>query len=171
MGQPSVEPVSPLQARRGRDLQRYTENKERLVAGCIPVRLVERKDGVRSLEVLLITSRNQNQGKRGLVLPKGGWETDESLEDAATRETLEEAGVRGSLWGRDPLGPFTFESKRSGSCKAYMFVMQVEEVLDEWPEQERERSWMSLDDAVRSCKWDWMKEALSNSNLIKLLDV
>jgi 8-oxo-dGTP pyrophosphatase MutT (NUDIX family) len=28
------------------------------------------------------------------VFPKGGWENDESLEEAARRETLEEAGVK-----------------------------------------------------------------------------
>ncbi|KXZ48532.1 hypothetical protein GPECTOR_27g703 [Gonium pectorale] len=34
---------------------------------------------------------------KGLVFPKGGWEDDESVESAAQRETLEEAGVRGVL--------------------------------------------------------------------------
>jgi ADP-ribose pyrophosphatase YjhB (NUDIX family) len=29
--------------------------------------------------------------------PQGGWEDDESLEAAARRETVEEAGVRGSI--------------------------------------------------------------------------
>jgi hypothetical protein len=28
---------------------------------------------------------------------QGGWETDETVEDAAARETLEEAGVRGII--------------------------------------------------------------------------
>ena len=69
------------------------------------------------VEVLLISSRN---GGAGLVFPKacavpswqlacllerllrcsgqqGGWEKDETVEDAAARETVEEAGVRGRL--------------------------------------------------------------------------
>jgi len=33
----------------------------------------------------------------GLIFPKGGWETDESAEEAAARESMEEAGVRGHL--------------------------------------------------------------------------
>ena len=32
-----------------------------------------------------------------LSVPQGGWETDETVEDAAARETVEEAGVRGQL--------------------------------------------------------------------------
>jgi len=44
-------------------------------------------------QVLLITSR----GGKGWVLPKGGWEDDERVEEAAQRETVEEAGVRGAI--------------------------------------------------------------------------
>ena len=31
------------------------------------------------------------------MFPQGGWETDETVEAAAKRETIEEAGVRGVL--------------------------------------------------------------------------
>ncbi|KAE8699569.1 hypothetical protein F3Y22_tig00110577pilonHSYRG00256 [Hibiscus syriacus] len=33
----------------------------------------------------------------GLLFPKGGWENDETVEEAAVREAIEEAGVRGDL--------------------------------------------------------------------------
>lgn len=33
---------------------------------------------------------------------QGGWETDETVEAAAKRETIEEAGVRGVLEVRSP---------------------------------------------------------------------
>jgi len=32
-----------------------------------------------------------------VVWPQGGWEIDESMEQAALRETIEEAGVIGSV--------------------------------------------------------------------------
>ena len=50
-------------------------------------------EGPEGVEVLLISSR---KGK-GHVFPKGGWEEDEGLSEAAMRETVEEAGVRGEL--------------------------------------------------------------------------
>lgn len=59
----------------------------------IPVRFKEGVPGPEGVEVLLISSR---RGK-GDVFPKGGWEVDEELREAALRETVEEAGVRGEL--------------------------------------------------------------------------
>lgn len=35
--------------------------------------------------------------RHNLVFPKGGWEDDEDIKDAACREALEEAGVKGIL--------------------------------------------------------------------------
>ena len=59
----------------------------------IPLRFKPGVGGPEGVEVLLISSRS---GK-GHVFPKGGWEKDEGLRDAAMRETVEEAGVRGEL--------------------------------------------------------------------------
>ena len=75
-----------LVARQGRELQRYSQRTGgRIVVGCIPYRV--RCDG--ELEVLVITS----QKGHGMMFPKGGWEEDESMDEAARREALEEAGV------------------------------------------------------------------------------
>ncbi|RVW92994.1 Nudix hydrolase 16, mitochondrial [Vitis vinifera] len=43
------------------------------------------------VEVLMINSPSGP----GLLFPKGGWENDETVEEAAIREAIEEAGVRG----------------------------------------------------------------------------
>ena len=70
--------------------------------------------------------------KRGdsMIFPKGGWETDETAEEAAQRESFEEAGVRGRV---RPLGVFEFCSKSQalagrgdGKGLAHVFVMDVE---------------------------------------------
>ncbi|KAK4787855.1 hypothetical protein SAY86_011688 [Trapa natans] len=102
----------------------------------------------------------------GLLFPKGGWENDETVEEAAIREAIEEAGVKGEL--KDHIGHYDFRSKThqdefcpEGLCKAAMFALLVEEELESWPEQSiRERSWLTIPDAVESCRHPWMREAL-----------
>lgn len=44
-------------------------------------------------EVLLVSSQKGHT----FMFPKGGWEVDESIEEAACRESLEEAGVIGTV--------------------------------------------------------------------------
>ncbi|CAL9120505.1 unnamed protein product [Musa acuminata var. zebrina] len=160
---------SPLLARKGRHQQRY-DNQLRLVAGCIPYK-VKADDGHRSgdllgrVEVLMITS----PGRLDLVFPKGGWEIDETAGEAACREAMEEAGVKGILNDTD-LGVWEFRSKSSqnsctmeGTCKGYMFALEVTEELDCYPEKDnRDRKWVPLGEAYELCRYDWMREALDS---------
>ena len=148
----------------------------RLTTGCIPI-----LPGGRIL--LISSSKSQNV----FVLPKGGWEHDESLPLSALRETLEEAGVTGLLG--PPLPPLTYETKKSvnrrlllgetqsststiGSTtsdrsdrpvvssdspvSAYhthnrltIFPMYVQCVYDQWPEMNRLRRIVSIDEATQ----------------------
>lgn len=68
-------------ARSGRQNAQY-DGDTRLVAGCLPVM----PDG----RVVLIRSVKRTDW----ILPKGGWESDETAAEAAIREAYEEAGVR-----------------------------------------------------------------------------
>eukprot|EP00879_Flechtneria_rotunda_P005753 GHRR01006054.1.p1 GENE.GHRR01006054.1~~GHRR01006054.1.p1 ORF type:complete len:218 (+),score=61.62 GHRR01006054.1:400-1053(+) len=155
----------PNSSRVGRHQQRYGETGERLVAGCIPIRYPGSVPKPDTVEVLLITSR----GGKGWVFPKGGWEDDETVEAAARRETVEEAGVRGSI--EEPmLGTFCFQSAKQerihnvhqGRCRAYMFVMRVAEELEIWPEcPDRQRCWVLLSEASSKCRHQWMRDALN----------
>ncbi|KAG7558843.1 NUDIX hydrolase-like domain superfamily [Arabidopsis thaliana x Arabidopsis arenosa] len=163
--------MSNLSARTGRDHQRY-DNNFRLVSGCIPYRLVkdEEEDSTsvdfeNKLQVLMISSPNRHD----LVFPKGGWEDDETVLEAASREAMEEAGVKGIL-REDPLGVWEFRSKSSsleadcclgGGCKGYMFALEVKEELAIWPEQDnRERRWLNVKEALELCRYEWMQSAL-----------
>ncbi|XP_028798980.1 nudix hydrolase 16, mitochondrial-like [Neltuma alba] len=157
--------MSDLVARTGRLKQRY-ENGYRLVAGCVPFRYrgsdVCDSNSGKTVEVLMISSPSGP----GLLFPKGGWENDETVEEAAIRESIEEAGVRGDL--KDFLGYFEFRSKThqdefnpEGLCKAAMFALFVKEELHSWPEQKfRNRSWLSLSESFGSCRHAWMRDAL-----------
>ncbi|XP_060968921.1 nudix hydrolase 18, mitochondrial isoform X1 [Cannabis sativa] len=84
-------------SRSGRLLQRYDKEGLRQVVGCVPYRFTKRKSDefscVEDLEVLLISSQKSQR----MMFPKGGWESDENMEDAALRETIEEAGVVGKI--------------------------------------------------------------------------
>ncbi|KAJ4771906.1 hypothetical protein LUZ62_064526 [Rhynchospora pubera] len=157
-----------LVARTGRHQQRY-EDGCRLLAGCIPFRYKDVDQTCngkqqKEVEVLMI---NSTSGP-GLLFPKGGWENDETVEEAAIREAIEEAGVRGELM--DFLGFYDFKSKTcqdefspDGFCKAALFAMLVSEEMDIWPEQStRTRHWITVPEAIDQCRHPWMREALVN---------
>ncbi|CAA2991326.1 nudix hydrolase 16, mitochondrial [Olea europaea subsp. europaea] len=154
-----------LVARTGRHQQRY-DSGFRLVAGCIPYRYrnsdARSEDSEKILEVLMINSPSGP----GLLFPKGGWENDETDQQAAIREAIEEAGVRGKIMKF--LGYYQFKSKThqdecspEGLCKAAVFAMLVEEELESWPEQNtRSRKWLTVSEAADSCRHPWMRDAL-----------
>ncbi|KAG6403302.1 hypothetical protein SASPL_135519 [Salvia splendens] len=114
-------------------MQRYNYLGHRQVVGCIPYRYCGKKPPCvvdeEEIEVLVITSQRK---EKGMLFPKGGWEIDESIEAAALRETVEEAGVVGDV-----------------------------EQLEFWPEKDvRQRIWVSVREARKVCQYWWMKEAL-----------
>ena len=66
-------------ARQGRELQRYSASTGgRIVVGCIPYRV---RDDNGEVEVLVICSRKKG-ASAGVLFPKGGWELDESMDEA-----------------------------------------------------------------------------------------
>ncbi|OIW21269.1 hypothetical protein TanjilG_31384 [Lupinus angustifolius] len=144
-----------LVARTGRHLQRY-DGGCRQVVGCIPYRYRRKGNQNMELEVLAISAQKGN----GMQFPKGGWEIDESMEQAALRETIEEAGVVGSIESK--LGKWLYKSKRQDSVhEGYMFSLLVKKQLENWPEKNiRNRRWMSVAEAKEVCPYTWMKEAL-----------
>ncbi|KAL9240012.1 hypothetical protein vseg_014276 [Gypsophila vaccaria] len=158
--------MSELVARTGRHQQRY-EDGCRLVAGCVPFRYRSSSESDEAefedvVEVLMI---NSTSGP-GLLFPKGGWENDETVEEAARREAIEEAGVKGDLMGH--IGYYEFKSKTlqdefspEGLCKASMFALLVKEELEHWPEQStRQRKWLTIPEALECCRHPWMRQAL-----------
>ncbi|KAK3681540.1 hypothetical protein LTR37_020848 [Vermiconidia calcicola] len=133
-------PQRSMEARVGRDKQRYGPAGERLVAGVVPL------SADRS-QVLLI----QSSARKGWVLPKGGWETDEGTqEEAACREAWEEAGIECKI--EKELG--AIEEKRTEAqikknphaprAEYRFYEVKVKEEKDSWPEaHKRDRKWMS----------------------------
>lgn len=147
-----------LVARQGRQLQRYSNAGGRLVVGCIPYRFdanCSSSDVVRSMEVLVISS----QKGYGMMFPKGGWESDETVKQAASREAFEEAGIRGNVERK--LGNWKYISSTQAVNEGIMFPLKVTEELNHWPEMSaRNRRWVSVAEAREGCKHPWMREAL-----------
>ncbi|KAJ1698855.1 hypothetical protein LUZ63_007367 [Rhynchospora breviuscula] len=147
-------------SRQGRELQRYNKAGGRVVVGCIPYKLKEdipvgsRID--QAIEVLVITS----QKGHGMMFPKGGWELDETIDEAVTREAMEEAGVLGTLQGE--LGIWNYISKRYNVVyEGQMYALKVTNELCQWPEMHvRNRKWVSVAEAREGCQHKWMTDAL-----------
>ena len=91
-------------SRQGRSTQRWmvdgtTHETVRLVTGCVPI--------LKTGQVLFVSSSRQSEW----ILPKGGWEQDEALEESAIRECFEEAGVLGTLG--PPLHDVQYETRKA----------------------------------------------------------
>ncbi|XP_065323892.1 diphosphoinositol polyphosphate phosphohydrolase 1-like [Gordionus sp. m RMFG-2023] len=93
-------------------------------------------------EVLLVTS---SRSPDHWVVPGGGLEPHEDPESAASREALEEAGIRGQL-GRC-LGVFENSERKH---RTFVYVFMVKEELPYWEEAlkiGRRRKWFSVREA------------------------
>jgi diphosphoinositol-polyphosphate diphosphatase len=134
-------------AREGREFQRYHEDGRRLVVGC----MVRRGE-----EVLMISS---SKAPEKYIIPKGGWEQDETLEEAAARETLEEAGVQVCL--SRSLGwfdcPKDGEKSNQKGTRLCIFEAKCVKEHDDWAERgERRRVWVGLEDAIAKCRHEYL---------------
>ncbi|KAL7624005.1 hypothetical protein AAE478_005562 [Parahypoxylon ruwenzoriense] len=146
-----------MESRTGRSKQRYNSKGERLVAGVVP--LTEDR-----IYVLLI----QSTRRKGWVLPKGGWESDEECTEAAEREAWEEAGIviridydLGEVLDLRPPKKLSKDAPKS-LYRFYEATVLTEE--NDWPEKhKRERQWFTYSQA---------KEALSDRpELLRALEL
>ncbi|RUP50694.1 NUDIX hydrolase domain-like protein [Jimgerdemannia flammicorona] len=153
-----------MEARTGREKQVYDSNNVRQVAGCVPI-------NPQTGQILLISrTKRENQW----ILPKGGWESDETKEEAAMRETYEEAGLRGRITGF--LGTWDQYKKMRKNVVVtdgrpaavfWLYEMEVDELLEKWPEDtKRTRKWFPYDEAIAALDtMPFMQEAIRRSSI------
>ncbi|KAI8350166.1 NUDIX hydrolase domain-like protein [Blakeslea trispora] len=109
----------------------------RQVAGCLPIDSVSKR-------VILISSRKNPDN---WVIPKGGWETDETQEHAALRETWEESGIKGHIIRH--LGTFVEKKKKKVKAHHWIYELQIDEIVKKYPEcKKRDRRWFTYDEAL-----------------------
>ncbi|PEN11482.1 hypothetical protein CRI94_15735 [Longibacter salinarum] len=103
--------------------------------GAIPFRRVADR-----VEFLIITTRTSGRW----ICPKGNIEPEHGKPGSACLEALEEAGVEGTLV-QPELGTY----RHSGETTIRMWLLHVEQIHDEWPEDhERQRQWLTASDAL-----------------------
>ncbi len=120
-------------------------------SGVIPYRL---RDG--NIEVLLITSSRRKRWG----IPKGWIELWMTAANSAAKEAREEAGVLGTVI--TPSIGFYPDRKLGVPCRVEVFLMQVETVLEQWPEANvRQREWLSIAKAQKRLKRLELKQMIA----------
>src|SRR5436190_3858987 len=107
--------------------------------------------------VCLVTSSN---GRRW-VIPKGLIEPGQTAGETALQETWEEAGLAGVLH-TEPVGSYLYD-KYGGMCHVTVFLLQVTEEADDWPERlTRQRVWLPLDEAADRIREAGLRDILES---------
>lgn len=126
------------ESRQGRDNQRWDKDESswiRLTTGVVPIT----NDG----RIVFVSSAR----KKEWILPKGGWESDETMEDSALRETYEEAGLLGFLGPK--LTEVSFETRKA---KERRLKLEDSQNVSSFKLQESDVATFSA--PVLSCKFD-----------------
>jgi len=119
-------------------------------AGVLPYRRL--KD---ELQILLVTSSTRKRW----IIPKGNIEPHLGEMESARREAYEEAGILGSI-RRVPLGSYVHEAA-ARPIPVRVYLMEVERVLEQWPESAtRRREWMTFSAARARILEPELKELL-----------
>ncbi|KAK4221785.1 Diphosphoinositol polyphosphate phosphohydrolase aps1 [Podospora fimiseda] len=132
-----------MESRTGRTKQRYNAKGDRLVAGVVPLTADKHY-------VMLI----QSTRRKGWVLPKGGWESDENCDEAAAREAWEEAGIVVSIdYDLGEIKETNPRKKHKERSLYHFYEATVTSEESEWPEKEkRERKWFTFPEAREMLK-------------------
>ena len=135
----------------------YNTKGERLVAGIVPLTPDQNY-------VLLI----QSTRRKGWVLPKGGWESDETCQEAAEREAWEEAGITVQIsYDLGDIDEKRAPKSSKDRSRYHFFEGVVTGEYDDWPEShKRERQWFSFAQAWEALSTrPELQEALERSTM------
>ncbi|GAA5809511.1 hypothetical protein MFLAVUS_002920 [Mucor flavus] len=124
-------------ARHGHGKDVTDSHNIRQVAGCLAIDPITRRC------ILISSSKNPE----AWVIPKGGWEIDETQEEAALRETWEEAGLKGRIIRK--LGVFVERANKRIKAHHWIFEMELYEIAKKFPERKkRDRRWFTYEEAM-----------------------
>src|SRR5476651_339494 len=108
-------------------------------------------------KVCLVTS---SSGRRW-VIPKGIIEPGQTAGETALQEAWEEAGLSGVLH-TEPVGSYLYD-KYGGLCHVTVFLLQVTEEADDWPERlSRQRVWVPLEEIAERMREPGLRDILES---------
>ena len=115
-------------------------------------------------ELLLVTSRDTGRW----IVPKGWIEAGEDGEEAALRETWEEAGLIGEVLPGGPVGHYRYIKQRprrgDAICDVDVYLLKLLEEHDQWPERdERRRKWFPVAIAIGLIDEDGLKDVIRDA--------
>jgi ADP-ribose pyrophosphatase YjhB (NUDIX family) len=142
----------PAKQQFDKDHSAYFETSPSHAGGVV----IRREDA--SIRYLVVTAKGAPEE---WVLPKGHIEPDESAEQAARREVLEETGVDAAV--RDPLDVIEFSAPR-GRVRAQFFLMEA--VSEGLPSEGRERNWCSYDEATELLSFREAQRLICQAHLL-----
>ncbi len=97
---------------------------------------------------MLVTSR----GTGRWIIPKGWPIKGLKPQEVAAVEAWEEAGLRGRVAGKTPVGSFFYAKQIEKDpllCQVDVYLLWVDEQLDDWPERaERQTQWFGVPEAA-----------------------
>lgn len=130
----------------------------RIQIGALPFRI----DGDDGLRILLVTSKPV--GDRW-TLPKGNRIKGLTPQEVALREAFEEAGVRGEITTRKPLGRYRHEKRlgddRTRGFDVRIYPLRVACQAQDWPERgQREVRWFAPRDAAAAVSAEGLGELI-----------
>ncbi|WP_165491009.1 NUDIX hydrolase [Lichenihabitans psoromatis] len=117
--------------------------------GAVPFRIKRSGD----IEIMLITSRDTGRW----IVPKGWPISKLKPRQVAAQEAWEEAGLRGKIVGKAPLGHYLYskamEDEPPLTCKLTLFALQVSRQRKSWPEKgQRKTAWFDVATAAATVR-------------------
>lgn len=112
------------------------------------------------IKLLMISNRKCSRW----IFPKGIIEQHLTPQQSAAQEAYEEAGIKGKVFS-NLIGEYKYD-KWGGVCSVQVFILQIEEILLDWPEKDfRYRIWVGPEEAGNLVRELHLKNILSNLHL------
>ena len=109
------------------------------------------------LKLMMISNRKCSRW----IFPKGIIEQHLTPQQSAAKEAFEEAGIKGKVHSNE-IGTYRYK-KWGGICLVQVYLLQVKEILTDWPEAEfRYRIWVGTEEAEQFVREKELKTIVSD---------